>query len=168
MTASKKEVHLLCIHSSHRPTSFVVDGRPVELTLLERPADDVSIHVLVVCYTDDLHESRHALHDLILEQIGLRGRLPMFFCQTMSDLDPPLPVDVMQIRELSCFGWEYISHVRGASPYDREPLDRRSRSANQASCSALTQKGLKWVFDEAIRLALRPVDQRDKKRCCVQ
>lgn len=35
-------------------------------------------------------------------------------------------------------------------------------------CSALTQKGLKTVFDEAIRAVLCPVLQVQKKRrCCL-
>lgn len=34
-------------------------------------------------------------------------------------------------------------------------------------CSALTQKGLKTVFDEAIRAVLCPVLQDKRKRRCV-
>lgn len=151
--------------------SVILDGRPIELTLLERPADDAPIHVLVVCYKGNLYESRHALHALILEEIGLRGRLPILLCQTKCDLEESSvnslsPVDAMQIPELCCFGWEYISH--SPWPYEKQPKDPRARITNQASCSALTQKGLKNVFDTAMRLALYPIDQRDKKRCCIQ
>ena len=33
-------------------------------------------------------------------------------------------------------------------------------------CSALTQEGLKTVFDEAIRAVLNPVSRKDKTRVC--
>lgn len=39
-------------------------------------------------------------------------------------------------------------------------------SVNFIECSALTQKGLKTVFDEAIRAVLCPVLQSKPKRKC--
>ncbi|CAI2727007.1 unnamed protein product [Schistosoma spindalis] len=46
-------------------------------------------------------------------------------------------------------------------------LAERLKAVKYQECSALTQKGLKDVFDEAILAALRPPTDRKNKRCCV-
>lgn len=47
-----------------------------------------------------------------------------------------------------------------------EKLARDLHAVKYVECSALTQKGLKNVFDEAILAALEPPDVRRKKRHC--
>lgn len=44
-------------------------------------------------------------------------------------------------------------------------LARDQRAVKYVECSALTQKGLKNVFDEAIVAALEPPNQEKKKGC---
>ena len=46
-----------------------------------------------------------------------------------------------------------------------EKLARELRAVKYVECSALTQKGLKNVFDEAILAALEPPEPVKKRRC---
>ncbi|TRY56451.1 hypothetical protein DNTS_008702 [Danionella cerebrum] len=54
---------------------------------------------------------------------------------------------------------------RPISPESGEKLARDLRAVKYVECSALTQRGLKNVFDEAILAALEPPETKPKKRC---
>ena len=45
-------------------------------------------------------------------------------------------------------------------------LQREIGAVKYVECSALTQKGLKTVFDEAVRAVLRPVTIKKKEKKC--
>jgi len=48
-----------------------------------------------------------------------------------------------------------------------DKLGRELRAVKYVECSALTQKGLKNVFDEAILAALEPPEIKIKKKCSI-
>ena len=48
-----------------------------------------------------------------------------------------------------------------------EKLARELRAVRYVECSALTQKGLKNVFDEAILAALEPPEPPKKRKCLI-
>ena len=41
------------------------------------------------------------------------------------------------------------------------------QAVKYVECSALTQKGLKQVFDEAIKAVLEPKKKKDKNKACL-
>ncbi|XP_076324840.1 ras-related C3 botulinum toxin substrate 1-like isoform X3 [Tachypleus tridentatus] len=58
---------------------------------------------------------------------------------------------------------------QGLSPIKREQgqkLASKVRAVKYLECSALTQRGLKQVFDEAVRAVLRPEPQKRRQRKC--
>uniref|UniRef100_A0A8B9LW03 Cell division cycle 42 n=1 Tax=Astyanax mexicanus TaxID=7994 RepID=A0A8B9LW03_ASTMX len=54
---------------------------------------------------------------------------------------------------------------RPLSSESGDKLARDLRAVKYVECSALTQRGLKNVFDEAILAALEPPETKPKKRC---
>ncbi|CAL4061100.1 unnamed protein product, partial [Meganyctiphanes norvegica] len=58
---------------------------------------------------------------------------------------------------------------QGQSPVKREAgqkLSNKIRAVKYMECSALTQRGLKQVFDEAVRAVLRPEPMKRRQRKC--
>ena len=58
------------------------------------------------------------------------------------------------------------THVSPITHGEGQKLQKEIGAANYVECSALTQKGLKAVFDEAVRAALKPTTMQKKKRKC--
>jgi len=57
--------------------------------------------------------------------------------------------------------------MRPVTPEQGERLAKELGAVKYVECSALTQKGLKNVFDEAIVAALDPPVIKQKRRCLV-
>ncbi|GAB5574658.1 cell division control protein 42 homolog isoform X2 [Prionailurus iriomotensis] len=53
------------------------------------------------------------------------------------------------------------------TPETAEKLARDLKAVKYVECSALTQRGLKNVFDEAILAALEPPETQPKRKCCI-
>uniref|UniRef100_A0A8D3DPG3 Cell division cycle 42 n=1 Tax=Scophthalmus maximus TaxID=52904 RepID=A0A8D3DPG3_SCOMX len=53
------------------------------------------------------------------------------------------------------------------TPETAEKLARDLKAVKYVECSALTQRGLKNVFDEAILAALEPPETQRKRKCCL-
>lgn len=59
---------------------------------------------------------------------------------------------------------------QGLAPLRRDQgqkLANKVRAVRYMECSALTQRGLKQVFDEAVRAVLRPEPQKRHQRKCL-
>ncbi|XP_036213108.1 ras-related C3 botulinum toxin substrate 1 isoform X2 [Bactrocera oleae] len=59
---------------------------------------------------------------------------------------------------------------QGLAPLKREQgqkLANKIRAVKYMECSALTQRGLKQVFEEAVRAVLRPEPQKRRQRKCI-
>ena len=72
---------------------------------------------------------------------------------------PGVIVSVCQLRP------ESRGHIRITSP-QADGLMQSIGAVKQLRCSALTQEGLKAVFDEAIRAAMNKSSKKGNEGCC--
>merc|ERR1719351_349553 len=85
------------------------------------------------------------------------GSTPFLLVGTQADLRD----DAGTIEKLSKNKQKPITQDVG------EKLAKELKAVNYVECSALTQKGLKNVFDEAILAALEPPEPKKKRKCVI-
>lgn len=64
--------------------------------------------------------------------------------------------------------FRFLPRPSAVQPMNGEQkLANKVRAVKYMECSALTQRGLKQVFDEAVRAVLRPEPLKRRQRKCV-
>ncbi|MBN3301515.1 CDC42 protein, partial [Amia calva] len=121
-----------------------------------RPLSYPQTDVFLVCFSVVSPSSFENVREKWVPEISHHcPRTPFLLVGTQVDLrDDPNTVDKLAKNK-----------QRPLSPESGEKLARDLRAVKYVECSALTQRGLKNVFDEAILAALEPPETKPKKRC---
>ena len=162
--------------SEYVPTVFdnyavnvMISGEPVMLGLFDtagqeeydrmRPLSYPEANVFLICFSTVNPSSFENVKAKWLPEVKLHcPNVPIVLVGTQMDLRE----NAATIEKLSKSRSKPVSHEMG----DR--LAKELKMVKYSECSALTQKGLKDVFDDAILAALQPpVDVTPKKRFCV-
>merc|ERR1712135_106975 len=147
---------------------MVCDGVPVSLGLWDtagqedydrlRPLSYPQTDVFLICFSVVSPSSFENVKEKWVPEITHHcQKTPFLLVGTQVDLRD----DAGTIEKLSKNKQKPISQEAG------EKLARELRAVKYVECSALTQKGLKNVFDEAILAALEPPEPKKNKRCQV-
>ncbi|KAI9795472.1 MAG: Rho GTPase protein rac1 [Piccolia ochrophora] len=142
----------------------MVDGKPISLGLWDtagqedydrlRPLSYPQTDVFLVCFSivsppsfDNVTAKWHP------EIEHHAPNVPIILVGTKLDLrEDPQMKDSLRQKRMEPIGWERANETRKAIG-----------AVKYVECSALTQRGLKTVFDEAIRAVLSPKPQHKKK-----
>ncbi|XP_076459781.1 ras-related C3 botulinum toxin substrate 2-like isoform X2 [Babylonia areolata] len=148
--------------------TFMVDGRPVTVGLWDtngpktwdciRPLVYPNTDVFLLCFSIASPASFENVRAKWYPEVSHHcPGTPIVLVGTKQDLrDSPEIVESLRRKQL-----EPISHVKG------QALAGEIDAVKYMECSALTQKGLKAVFDEAIRAVMVPKvkNAKPKKPC---
>eukprot|EP01083_Nonionella_stella_P051257 136091_1 len=146
--------------------NVMVDGRPINLGLWDtagqedydrlRPLSYPQTDVFLVCYaTNSRHSFMNVKNKWVPEISHHAPRVPIILIGTKSDL-----------RDDDGHG--SASRDKLVSEDEAETLGKDIKAVKVVECSALTQKNLKLVFDEAIRAALcKNKFKKSKKKCLI-
>ncbi|ORY26788.1 putative Rho GTPase [Naematelia encephala] len=153
--------------------SVLVDGRPISLGLWDtagqedydrlRPLSYPQTDVFLVCFSVVSPPSFENIKTWIPEISHHAPGVPLILVGTKLDLRED-PVTIQRLRERRFAPVSYAMGVQCA---------REIGAVRYLEASSKTQKGLKNVFDEAIRAVLAPQDRtrsgekRKKKQCIV-
>eukprot|EP01083_Nonionella_stella_P070950 190180_1 len=142
--------------------SVMVDGKPICLGLWDtagqqdydrlRPLSYPQTDVFLVCYSIISRTSFENVKVKWIPEIKHHcPDAPFILVGTKADLrhDDSIRQRVTHITEIE----------------DGEKLAKQVGAIKYAECSALTQEGLKEVFDGAIRAALNPKNSKSNRRC---
>ena len=151
--------------------NVMVDGKPIGLNLWDtagqedydrlRPLSYPQTDVFLICFSTVSPASFENVKAKWFPEISHHcPGVPIILVGTKTDLRD----DGDTLRQLKERMQAPVSYVQGLA------LAREVSAVKYLECSARTQKGLKCVFDEAIRVVLRPAPRRakpPKRRCLI-
>ena len=147
-------------------TNVMVDGKPISLGLWDtagqddfdrlRPLSYPQTDLFMICFSLISPSSFENVKYKWFPEVNHHcPGVPMMLVGTKLDLRD----DQETIMRLAEKGLSPISFETG------QKLAKEIKAVKYLECSALTQKNLKMVFDEAIRIVLNPVKQKSGKKC---
>jgi len=148
--------------------NVMVDGKPVNLGLWDtagqedfdklRPLSYPSTDVFLVCFSLISKASYENVRYKWAPELRKHWpKAPLILVGTKLDLRE----DVNAMRKLQ------ENKVSPISQQEGEALTREIQATKYIECSALTQKNLKMVFDEAIKAVLYPEVKKPNKKGCL-
>jgi small GTP-binding protein len=143
--------------------NVMVDGKPINLGLWDtagqedydrlRPLSYPQTDVFLVCFSVISHSSFENVKTKWVPEIQHHAPgVPILLVGTKSDLRK----DQSTVQQLNSRGQKMVTPESAASQA------KEVGAVKYLECSALTQEGLKQVFDDAIRAATEP--KKDKKK----
>lgn len=148
--------------------SVMVDGKPISLGLWDtagqedydrlRPLSYPQTDVFLICFSIVSPPSFDNVTTKWYPEIEHHApNVPIILVGTKLDLrEDPATRDALKAKRMEPINWEKANEVRKAIG-----------AVKYVECSALTQRGLKTVFDEAIRAVLSPkLPPKKKERKC--
>ncbi|KAK7584019.1 hypothetical protein V9T40_004982 [Parthenolecanium corni] len=149
---------------------MVVDGIPVSLGLWDtagqedydrlRPLSYPQTDVFLICFSVASPSSFENVISKWYPEIKHHcPDAPLILVATKIDLrEDTETLATLAEQNLSCIKREH-----------GQKLANKIRAVKYMECSALTQRGLRQVFDEAVRAVLRPIPmKKNQRKCCVQ
>jgi len=151
--------------------NVMVDGKPVNLGLWDtagqedydrlRPLSYPQTDVFLICYSVISRSSFDNVKSKWYPEIQHHAPdVPIILVGTKSDLRS----DPKTIKELQSKGLQMVASEEGRN------MGGQIKAVKAMECSALTQEGLKTVFDEAIRAGLQKGNKQKKSggdSCCI-
>lgn len=148
--------------------NVMVDGKPINLGLWDtagqedydrlRPLSYPQTDVFLICFSVVSHASYQNVKTKWVPEISHHAPgVPIILVGTKADLRE----DQQTLAQLQQKGVQMVSAEQGHT------MQKTISAIKYLECSALTQKGLKQVFDDAIRAALSPKKKVQSSKCTV-
>jgi len=147
--------------------NVMVDGKPINLGLWDtagqedydrlRPLSYPQTDVFLVCFSVISKASYENVKSKWVPEIQHHAPgVPIILIGTKADLRK----DQATIKQLTQRGQSMVSTEMANA------MAKEVGAEKYLECSALTQEGLKQVFDDAIRAAMQPAKKKNKMRGC--
>jgi Ras-related C3 botulinum toxin substrate 1 len=150
-------------------SNVMVDGESITFTLYDmfrrcdcedrlRPYARPETNIILVCFSlADPYTFENVRSRWLPEILYYAPNVPFILVGTKLDLRQ----NPMTIEELQKYNETPISYIQGLQ------MEKELHAVNYLECSALTQNGLKEVFDEAIRVGLCYKRQKQRHPQCM-